>query len=100
VKRVLLIAGIVVVALAACIGLITVLTSRDSSQVNETSGPGTLEPDRGSERVKTGPATPASPPDRPPTSGNHREVHVLKDQIELSDDQILDGLQSGNVIIT
>jgi hypothetical protein len=100
VKRVLIVAGTVIVALAACVGLITVLTSRDSSQVNEIAGPGTSEPDHGSGRVNRGPATPASPADRPPTSGKHREAHVLKDQTELSDDQILDALQSGNVIIT
>jgi hypothetical protein len=100
VKRVLVIAGVVVVALAACVGLITVLTSRDSSQVNETSGPGTLEPDHGEGWVTTGPPTPVSPANRPPTSGKHRAEHVVKDQTKLSDDQILDALQSGNVIIT
>jgi Protein of unknown function (DUF3105) len=99
VKRVLIAVAAVVVAAAGCVALIAVLTSQDSSQVGGTTGPGTLEPDRGSGR-QTGPTTPASPPDRPPTSGRHREEHVLRDKTELTDDQILDALQSGNVIIT
>ena len=98
-KRVLIVAGTVVVALAACVGLITVLTSRDSSQVNETTGPGTLEPDRGS-GLQSGPSTPASPADRPPTSGRHRRADVTSDQRELSDDEIIESLQLGDVIIT
>jgi uncharacterized protein DUF3105 len=98
-RRVLIAIAAVLVALAGCVALIAVLTSQDSSQVTGTSGPGTLEPDRGSGR-QTGPATPASPADRPPTSGRHREEHVTEDRTELTDDQILDALQSGNVIIT
>jgi hypothetical protein len=98
VRRVLIGLAVVIVAAAGCVALISVLASRDSGEVDKTSGPGTLEPDRGS--GQNGPATPASPPDRPPTSGRHREEHVLKDQTELTDDQILDALQSGNVIIT
>jgi hypothetical protein len=99
VKRVLIIAATVVVALAACIGLITVLTSRDSSQVSEATGPGTLEPDHGS-GLQSGPATPASPADRPPTSGKHRRADVTTDQRELTDDEILQSLALGDVIIT
>jgi uncharacterized protein DUF3105 len=99
VRRVLIVVAAVVVAAAGCVALIAVLTSQDSSQVDDVSGPGTLEPDRGA-GVQRGPATPASPADRPPTSGRHRDAQVLHDQTELTDDQILDALQSGNVIIT
>ncbi|WP_157592108.1 DUF3105 domain-containing protein [Solirubrobacter soli] len=98
-RRVLIVVAAVVVAAVGCVALIALLTSQDSSQVNEASGPGTLEPDRGS-GLQSGPVTPASPADRPPTSGRHREEHVLKDQTELTDDQILDALQNGNVIVT
>jgi hypothetical protein len=99
VRRILIGVAVVIVAAAGCVALISLLASRDSSQVNEAAGPGTLEPDRGSGR-QNGPATPASPADRPPTSGRQREEHVLEDKTELTDDQILDALQSGNVIIT
>jgi Protein of unknown function (DUF3105) len=99
VKRVLIVVAAVVVAAAGCIALIAVLTSQDSSQVGGTAGPGTLEPDRGSGR-QTGPTTPASPADKPPTSGPHRQAAVTRDATELSDDQILEALQLGNVIVT
>src|SRR3954471_3092648 len=98
-RRVLLGVAAVVVAAAGCVALIAVLTSRDSGQVGGSSGPGALEPDRGSGR-QTAPATPASPADRPPTSGRHREEDVTRDGTELSDDQILEVLQLGDVVIT
>ena len=98
-RRILIVVAAVVVAAAGCVALIAVLTSQDSSQVNEISGPGTLEPDRGS-GLQSGPVTPASPADRPPTSGRHRRADVTEDQTELSDDQILEALQLGDVIIT
>jgi uncharacterized protein DUF3105 len=99
VRRILIVIAAVVVAAAGCVALIALLTSQDSSQVSGTSGPGVLEPDRGSAR-QTGPATPASPADEPPTSGPHRAEAVTKDETELSDDQILEALQLGNVIVT
>ena len=98
-KRVLVVVAVVVLAAAGCVGLIALLVSRDSSEVNGTTGPGELENDRGSAR-QTGPATPVSPPARPPTSGPHRAAAVTRDQTELSDDQILEALKLGNVIIT
>jgi hypothetical protein len=98
-KRVLIVVAAVVVAAAGCVALIAVLTSQDPSQVGGISGPGTLEADHGT-GLQRGPITPASPADRPPTSGRHRDEHVLHDKTELTDDQILDALQSGNVIIT
>jgi hypothetical protein len=99
VKRILVVVAVVVVAALGGVGLIAVLASRDPSQVDGTTGPGVLEPDRGSAR-QTGPATPVSRPARPPTSGPHRTAAVTRDQTELSDDQILEALQLGNVIIT
>jgi hypothetical protein len=84
-------------AAAACLVLITILANRDSSGVTKASGPGTLEPDRGSAHVD-GPRTPASPPDDPPTSGPHRPEPVTRDQVPLSDDQLLEALHLGNVV--
>jgi hypothetical protein len=84
-------------AAAACLVLITILANRDSSGVTKASGPGTLEPDRGSAHV-SGPRTPASPPDDPPTSGPHRPEAVTRDGVPLSDDQLLEALHLGNVV--
>ena len=59
-----------------------------------------LEPDRGSQRARRdAPPTPASPPAEPPTSGPHRAEPVTRDRTELTDDQILEALQLGNVVI-
>jgi len=84
-------------AIAACAVLITILANRDSSGVTKSSGPGTLMPDRGSAH-SSGPRTPASPPDDPPTSGPHRPDKVTRDQVPLSDDQLLEALHLGNVV--
>jgi hypothetical protein len=87
------------VAIAACAVLITILANRDSSGVGGSSGPGTLEPDRGSAHVTT-PYTPASPPDNPPSSGNHMPEDVVHDATALSDDELLQALELGNVVLT
>jgi hypothetical protein len=87
-------------AAAACVVLISILASRDSGSVETTSGPGTTEPDRGARRLGAdAPPTPASPPDQPPTSGNHRPEPIEADRTELTDDQLLEALQLGNVVI-
>ena len=83
-----------------CLVLIVILAGRDSSQADSAaSGTGPHEPDRGSARVTQAPDTPASPADRPPTSGPHRAEPVQADRTELSDDQILEALALGNVVI-
>ena len=99
-KRLLLLVAVVLVAAAAFVGLISVLAARDSSQVGGPSGPGELEPDRGAERLGAdAPATPASPPADPPTSGPHKAEAVTRQIVELSDDQILTALAQGNVVV-
>jgi hypothetical protein len=100
VRRVLIVVAVVIVAAAACVALISLLASRDSSQVGGSSGPGVLEPDRGARRLGAdAPQTPASAPDQPPTSGPHRDVAVSRDGAELSDDELLSALALGNVVI-
>jgi hypothetical protein len=96
VKRLLLLVAVVLLAVAAFVGLISLFASRDSSQLGGTSGPGVLEPDRGRADA---PATPASPPADPPTSGPHRAEPVTRDNAELTDDQLLEALELGNVVI-
>jgi hypothetical protein len=95
--------ALAVAGLAAglCLILIIVLASRDSSQVDpgNAAGPGVLESDRGAQVVTSGPDTPASAPDKPPTSGPHRETPVNADRNALTDDQLLTALAQGNVVI-
>lgn len=98
-RRGLLALAIAGLAATACAVLITIIASRDRSAVGGEDTIGTLEPDRGANHVDDGPQTPASPPDQPPTSGPHRPEPVERDQTELSDDQILEALHLGNVVI-
>src|SRR5690606_34324584 len=98
VRRPLLALAIAGLAATACLVLIMILASRDTSQIATPSGPGVLEPDRGAAHAD-GPRTPASPPDEPPTSGPHRPEPVERDRTELSDDQLLEALHLGNVVI-
>jgi uncharacterized protein DUF3105 len=87
-------------AATACAVLITILANRDEGSVGGAEGPGVLEPDRGARHVGAdAPQTPASPPNRPPTSGPHRPEAVTRDRAELSDDQLLEALHLGNVVI-
>ncbi|HET6550502.1 MAG TPA: DUF3105 domain-containing protein [Solirubrobacter sp.] len=98
-RRGLLALAIAGLAAAACVALIAILTSRDKGSVAGAEGPGVLEPDRGARHLSSGPQTPASPPGRPPTSGPHRAVPVTRDRTELSDDELLEALHLGNVVL-
>ncbi len=89
-RRALLAVAVVVVAAAACVGLLAAFAARDSGQVGGPVGPGTEELDRTS---RDDPAT-------PPTSGPHQTEAVTRDRAELSDDQLLSALALGNVVLT
>jgi hypothetical protein len=97
VKKGLMALAIAGLAATACAVLITILANRDKAAV-QSEDVATLEPDRGA-RHANGPRTPASPPDEPPTSGPHRPEPIEKDRTELSDDQILEALHLGNIVI-
>jgi hypothetical protein len=87
-------------ASAACLALIIVLASRDTSEVAGSGGPGVQQPDRGDRRLPAGaPTAPASPAADPPTSGPHHVVRVTRDATRLSDDQLLTALAAGNVVL-
>jgi hypothetical protein len=85
-----LLAGLAVVAIA--------LNSRDDAQVGAASGPGALLPDRGATHLPAGRHAEV-PAGTLPTSGAHRPEPVTRDRRRLSDDQILQALELGNVVI-
>jgi hypothetical protein len=95
VKRGLLALAIAGLAATACAVLIAILSARDRSAVGGEDTTGTLEPDRGAAHTEAA----GSPASQPPTSGPHRPEQVERDQAELSDDQILEALHLGNVVI-
>ena len=101
VKRVLIVLAVVVVAAAGCIALITVLVAQDSSEVDGSSGPGVLEPDRGARRLGDDAPADARLSRRPTRrrAGRTAPSRSRRDATELSEDQLLEALALGNVVI-
>jgi hypothetical protein len=96
VRRALILTGGVVVVLAGIVALVLAFSSRDDAQLSGSAatGPGELQPDRGS-----GHGSRAQPQDDPPTSGPHSPDLVTRDRRPLTDDQLLHALELGNVVI-
>jgi hypothetical protein len=96
------IAATVVVALAGASAILLVLEGRDSSQVQHaagaTAGPGRLLPDQGDAHLRPGAARPRYVSD-PPASGAHVPVAIRRDGAALSNDQLLEALSLGDVVL-
>jgi hypothetical protein len=74
----------VAVAVAAVAALVLLLGSRDSSQLSTAAqGPGQVQPDGAD----------------PPASGSHGDALVTRDRRPLSDDQLVNALALGDVVI-
>jgi hypothetical protein len=92
-----------VASLALSIGLIAILSgffqSHDPAGVNGTSGPvGQVYPDLGHTHLRPDELRPPYNSD-PPTSGAHVPVPVLRDGSHLTNDQLLQALEVGDVVI-
>lgn len=101
--RVAELTAIVVASLVLSIGLILLLSGyfagRDQAAVSGgTSGPGQAFPDLGHSVLSRGQPHP-SYDSNPPTSGAHVPEAVTSDDAVLNDDQLLEALQLGNVVI-
>jgi hypothetical protein len=92
--------ALIVLALAGggVIGLLAVLSSRDSSKVSVSSGPGLAQASDGDAHLPTGTPDPTYG-SSPPTSGAHVISPVAHDGILLSDDELLTALEQGNVVL-
>lgn len=95
--------AIVVVSLALSIGLIAVLSGffagRDQAGIaGSSNAPGMAFPDLGDAHLAPGQPRPRYNSD-PPTSGAHIPRPVLRDEARLSDDQLLQALAAGNVVL-
>ena len=96
-------AGILLASLALSVGLIALLsgffTSRDQGAVSISAGvAGHRFRDLGDRQLKPGQRRPRYDSD-PPTSGAHFPAAVTRDQVSLSDDQLLQALAAGDVVI-
>lgn len=94
--------AIVVASLALSFGLIALLSGffagRDQAGVSITqTGPGSAFPDLGAAHLRPGDKRPEYD-STPPTSGAHFPQPVTRDETELNDDQLLQALESGNVV--
>jgi uncharacterized protein DUF3105 len=96
--------GIVVAALAISIGVIALLSGgllagRDNPGVSGgQGGPGTRFHDQGNLHLRRGELHPVYDSD-PPTSGPHVPAAVRRDRSELTDDQLLQALEVGDVVL-
>jgi Protein of unknown function (DUF3105) len=101
--RVLEVVAIGLASLALSIGLIVLLSgffaNRDQAGVSGTgAGPGQAFADLGHGVLRPGQARPAYNSD-PPTSGSHFAAAVTRDNASLTNDQLLQALQVGDVVI-
>jgi hypothetical protein len=95
---------IVVISLAISIGVIAVLSGgllagRDDPGISGSGvGPGTEFRDQGDLHLRPGLLRPVYD-SNPPTSGAHIPVAVTRDKSQLSDDQLLQALEVGNIVL-
>jgi Protein of unknown function (DUF3105) len=83
-RRVLLVVAGVAVAAGALIGLVLILSARDESQLSGApQGPGQVQPEGAD----------------PPASGPHSDALVTRDRRPLSDDQLVNALALGDVVV-
>jgi hypothetical protein len=96
---------VLVIALAGVVGLLLLVESRDSSQVDRPAsasrGPGQLFPDQGHAHLQPGQKPQQPYASDPPTSGPHVPEAIDSDRAgtRLSDDQILHALELGDVVM-
>lgn len=97
-------AAIVVVSLAIAIGVIALLSGgllagRDTPGVaGPASGPGVAYRDQGAAHLNPGQLEPVYDSD-PPTSGPHVPAPVTSDRAQLTNDQLLQALEVGDVVL-
>jgi hypothetical protein len=97
-------AAIVIVSLAIAIAIIALLsgglagTQDDPGVTGGQQGPGSAYRDQGDLHLRRGQPRPHYDSD-PPTSGAHRPVNVPRNQARISDDQLLQALQVGDVVL-
>ena len=96
--------AVVIVSLAIAVGIITLLSgglagSQDQPGVSgDEIGPGIAFRDLGDLHLRPGQPRPSYDSD-PPTSGPHNPVNVTRDRATISDDQLLQALEVGDVVL-
>jgi hypothetical protein len=101
--RVVEVLAIVIASLVLSVGLIVLASGyfagRDQPGVSGTgSGPGLAYADLGHRVLRPGERPPAYD-SNPPTSGAHAPASITRDGVPLSNDQLLEALQLGDIVI-
>jgi hypothetical protein len=98
-ERIVIVLVSLVVAIAAIAALSGFFAARDQAGVSSgTAGPGASFPDLGHAHLVPGQPHPRYNSD-PPTTGAHLPDPVTRDGARLSNDQLLQALELGNVVI-
>jgi hypothetical protein len=74
-------------------------SSRDKSTFSAGAGPGQAFPDLGRRHLRPGERPGVAYNSSPPTSGPHVAAAVRRDATALSDDQVLQALETGDVVL-
>jgi hypothetical protein len=97
-------AAIVIVSLVIAIAIIALLsgglagTQDDPGVTGGQPGPGIAYRDQGDLHLRPGQRRPHYDSD-PPTSGSHKPVNVTRNRSTITDDQLLQALQVGDVVL-
>jgi hypothetical protein len=95
-----LVVGAVVLVLGVLAGVLFLAVGRDDPAVGgRDQGPGVLYPDQGTKHLALGDVPKVTFNSDPPTSGPHIPDPVLRDGVRLTQDQELQALERGNVVV-
>jgi hypothetical protein len=86
-------------AIGGVVALIAVLNNRDEPGVAHVTGPGRAAKDLGHRHLRPGESAGVRFSSNPPTSGPHVPAKVTRDGFPLSNDQLLQALEVGNVVL-
>jgi hypothetical protein len=99
-RLVWLVIGAIVLVLGVLAGVLILAVGRDDPAVGgANTGPGVEYPDQGNDHLALGEEPKVKFNSNPPTSGPHLADPVLRDGVQLTQDQILQALERGNVIV-
>ena len=100
-RRILwLVVGAVVLVLVVLAGVLFLAVGRDDPSVGGgDNGPGVLYPDQGKDHLALGEQPKVKFNSDPPTSGPHIPDPVVRDGVRLTQDQELQALERGNVVV-
>ena len=100
-RRILwLVVGAVVLVLVVLAGVLFLAVGRDDPSVGGgDNGPGVLYPDQGKNHLALGEQPKVKFNSDPPTSGPHIPDPVLRDGVRLTQDEELQALERGNVVV-